>query len=294
MTSLQETLISLVSEILSEGGNAADSLIKTKLGDHPSNHGRDMAYSKISDTDLSTVLPEQFGTFPDAEDQSYIGKLLHHLGKKGLIDDSSSPTYQVGSTRLAALKRYGSDVITTDSFETDDVINMASEKKTDYGDLDIDVIFKAPAKEIAAEIEAFDPSVYATKLGKDEIHIAVRVGDRVFQIDFLDVSNNRATKQFLQKSSFVDLASQVKGAFSIILLRAVASAMQLKEGDAFEAILTSVAKTMAPILFAVAIACNPATPEPIITTLAGLTVPAEVVIIGIPLGTCDAPRRTAL
>ena len=116
---------------------------------------------------------------------------------------------------------------------------MASEKKTDYGDLDIDVIFKAPAKEIAAEIEAFDPSVYATKLGKDEIHIAVRVGDRVFQIDFLDVSNNRATKQFLQKSSFVDLASQVKGAFSIILLRAVASAMQLKEGDAFEAILTS-------------------------------------------------------
>ena len=239
MTSLQETLISLVSEILSEGGNAADSLIKTKLGDHPSNHGRDMAYSKISDTDLSTVLPEQFGTFPDAEDQSYIGKLLHHLGKKGLIDDSSSPTYQVGSTRLAALKRYGSDVITTDSFETDDVINMASEKKTDYGDLDIDVIFKAPAKEIAAEIEAFDPSVYATKLGKDEIHIAVRVGDRVFQIDFLDVSNNRATKQFLQKSSFVDLASQVKGAFSIILLRAVASAMQLKEGDAFEAILTS-------------------------------------------------------
>ena len=73
----QETLISLVSEILSEG-NAADSLIKTKLGDHPSNHGRDIAYSKISDTDLSTVLPEQFGTFPDAEDQSYIGKLLHH------------------------------------------------------------------------------------------------------------------------------------------------------------------------------------------------------------------------
>ena len=41
-------------------------------------------------------------------------------------------------------------------------------------------------------------------------------------------------------------------------------------------------------------ACNPATPEPITTTLAGRTVPAEVVIIGIPLGTWAAPNSTAL
>ena len=239
MNGVQQTLHNLVVEMLSEGGNAADTLIQTKLKDHPDNAARDMAYSKISDGDLSMILPEKFGTFPDADDQSYIGKILHHLGAKGMVDTSAPPSFQVGSTRLAALKRYGSDVVATDSFETDDIINMASQKKTDYGDLDIDVVFTAPPKEIASEIESFDPSVYATKLGKNEVHIAVRMGNRVFQIDFLDVSNDRATKQFFQKSSFIDLASQVKGAFSIILLRAVAAAMELKEGDAFEAVLAS-------------------------------------------------------
>ena len=38
---------------------------------------------------------------------------------------------------------------------------------------------------------------------------------------------------------------------------------------------------MAPRRFAVAMACKPATPLPMITNLAGLTVPALVVIIGI-------------
>ena len=239
MNEMQQTIYDLVVQMLNEGGNAADTLIQKKLKNHPDNSDREMAYSKISDGDLGMVLPEKFGIFPDAEDQSYIGKILHHLGSKGLIDSSVSPTYQVGSTRLAALKKYGSDVVATDQFETDDVINMASQKKTDYGDLDIDVVFKATPKEIAAEVENFDPSVYATKLGRGEVHIAVRMGNRVFQIDLLDVSNDRATKQFFQKSSFLDLASEVKGAFSIILLRAIAAAMQLEQGDAFEAVLAS-------------------------------------------------------
>jgi len=239
MTTLQETLFSLVNELLSEGGNAADSLIKSKLSSHPDNAEREMAYSKISDDDLSIVLPEKYGTFPDADDQTYIGKILYLLGQKGLLDTSAPPRFQVGSTRLAALKRYGSDVVATDEFETSDVINMASQKKTDYGDMDIDVVFKAPSKEIAAAIEEIDSSTYATSLGKNEVHIAVRVGNRVFQIDFLDVANERATREFFQKSSFIDLASQVKGAFSIILLRAIAAAMDLKMGDAFEAVLDS-------------------------------------------------------
>jgi nicotinamide mononucleotide adenylyltransferase len=239
MTGLQQTLFSLVRELLSEGGNAADTLIKTKLSSHPDNAERDMTYSTISDEDLSMVLPKEYGVFPDADDQTYIGKLLYLLGQKKLLDTSVPPRYQVGSTRLAALKHYGSDVVATDQFETDDVINMASQKKTSYGDLDIDVVFAAPSKEVAAAIEEIDPSVYATRRGKNEIHIAVRVGNRVFQIDLVDVANARATKEFLQKSSFVDLASQVKGAFSIILLRAVAAAMELKQGDAFEAVLDS-------------------------------------------------------
>tara|TARA_R100001594_G_scaffold149102_1_gene205974 strand:+ start:3023 stop:6493 length:3471 start_codon:yes stop_codon:yes gene_type:complete len=239
MTNLQQTLFSLVKDLLSEGGNAADSLIQKKLIDHPDNIDRRMTYSKITDADLSMILPEKYGTFPDVDDQTYLGKILYLLGQKDLLDTSVPPRFQVGSTRLAALKQYGADVVATDEFETADIINMASNKKTDYGDLDIDVVFKAPAKEIAAAIEEIDSSVYATKLGKDEIHIAVRAGNRVFQVDLLDVANNRATKEFFQKSSFIDLASHVKGAFSIILLRASAAAMELEQNDAFEAILDS-------------------------------------------------------
>ena len=48
----------------------------------------------------------------------------------------------------------------------------------------------------------------------------------------------------------------------------------------FDAALTSVAETIAPNLLAVAIACKPATPAPIIKTLAAGTVPAAVIIIG--------------
>ena len=45
-------------------------------------------------------------------------------------------------------------------------------------------------------------------------------------------------------------------------------------------ILTSVAKTIPPILFAVAIACNPATPAPTTKIFAAGIVPAAVIIIG--------------
>ena len=58
--------------------------------------------------------------------------------------------------------------------------------------------------------------------------------------------------------------------------------------------LTSEAYTIAPIRLAVAMACSPATPLPIITNFAGLTVPALVVIIGMALETFEAPSNTAL
>ena len=44
--------------------------------------------------------------------------------------------------------------------------------------------------------------------------------------------------------------------------------------------LVSNASTLAPNLFAVAIACKPATPTPTTNTLAGEIVPAAVIIIG--------------
>ena len=47
--------------------------------------------------------------------------------------------------------------------------------------------------------------------------------------------------------------------------------------------LTSVASTTAPRRLAVAIACKPATPTPMITTRAAFIVPAAVISIGISL-----------
>ena len=61
-----------------------------------------------------------------------------------------------------------------------------------------------------------------------------------------------------------------------------------------EAILTSVAKTIAPILFAVAIACKPATPAPTTKTLAAGIVPAAVIIIGTALLKKENASTTAL
>src|SRR5690606_35945675 len=59
-------------------------------------------------------------------------------------------------------------------------------------------------------------------------------------------------------------------------------------------LLVSNASTTAPSLRAVAIACNPATPEPITSTFAGGTVPAAVINIGKKRGRLAAAKSTAL
>ena len=55
----------------------------------------------------------------------------------------------------------------------------------------------------------------------------------------------------------------------------------------------SVAETTAPSRRAVAIACRPATPAPITNTLAGGTVPAAVISIGITRSNSARPSITA-
>ena len=55
-----------------------------------------------------------------------------------------------------------------------------------------------------------------------------------------------------------------------------------------------VACTTAPSRLAEAIACRPATPAPITNTLAGVSVPAAVIIIGNILGKRSAASSTAL
>src|ERR1700722_11662277 len=60
------------------------------------------------------------------------------------------------------------------------------------------------------------------------------------------------------------------------------------------AVRTSYARTCAPSLLAVAMACSPATPAPITSTLAGGTVPAAVMNIGKNFGSSSAPSSAAL
>ena len=60
-----------------------------------------------------------------------------------------------------------------------------------------------------------------------------------------------------------------------------------------EAGRTSYALTTAPKRFAVAIACNPATPAPNTTTFAGVTVPAAVISNGKNFGDNSAATKDA-
>ena len=57
---------------------------------------------------------------------------------------------------------------------------------------------------------------------------------------------------------------------------------------------TSVAETIEPRRRAVAMACNPATPTPMMNTFAAGTVPAAVIIIGIACSNRLAALTTAL
>lgn len=62
------------------------------------------------------------------------------------------------------LKIIGKEVISRDKLETDDIIQLVSGKKTEFGDLDIDLVFKADKKDIAKAIEQIDPSSFATRV----------------------------------------------------------------------------------------------------------------------------------
>lgn len=183
-------------------------------------------------------MPEKFGIFPDKNDQTYIGKILYFLGKLDLIDTAYVPKFLLGSTRLAIIKKFGKEAITNNFLETNDIIDFLSKKKREYGDLDIDLCFKADKKEIVRIIESIDPSVYAAKAGS-EIYVAIKLNDKVVQVDLVDVSKNYDAIVFLQKSSFLDLSLNIKGVFSIILLRAVISNMDFDYEDILKSILNN-------------------------------------------------------
>ena len=225
--------------ILYEGGNAAKALIKKKLSTQPDNQNRNLHYGKITDSDLKYMFPENPYTIPSDSDETYIGNLLNFLYKNDCIESKYIPRYFLGSTRLAALKHYGKDFVDLDRYEIDDVISTASEKKSEYGDLDVDVVFKKGIKEIVSAINSeMDNETYAAQgFGGNEMSVAVRIGEKVVQVDFFDVGSDPIAAKVLQYSSFVDLSDSVKGVYQVILLRALASATNLSEQEQLDAIL---------------------------------------------------------
>ena len=191
-----------VQKPLKEGGSAAETLITTKLDPDGS---KGLKFSKISKQKLGDL----FGK---------ISQLLNTLKKEGLIEDAE-PSYQLGSTRLA---RYS---LTNDSSllrpGEKEILDTALEKKTSFGDLDIDVEFKKDTNDLFKFIDSLEN--FAALKGNNQIHLAFVDDTNVYQVDLVNVKDKKELYSFKEKSSFIDLAKGIKGAFSIILLRALAS-----------------------------------------------------------------------
>jgi hypothetical protein len=210
-----------MKSIILEGGLAAQSLINKFLSKNPDNAGVDLQYSKINSSDIPHLLPRDFGTISLEDDGTLLGKILASLANQGLIDPNVPPKYRLGSTRLAATSKYGAGSVRPEEYETEDIIQKALQQKTTFGDLDIDVVFTGDPKEIIKSIVSLDPSSFAGMSQGNQINLAIRQGNKVFQVDLVDTSHGREKSEFLEKSSFVDLTNKIKGAFSIVLLRAI-------------------------------------------------------------------------
>lgn len=205
-----------------EGGNAAKKLITTYLSQHPDNFDRNLEYSRISYQTLRFLLPQKMEF--SKEDKSFIGRILYFLMERRLIDPNYFPRFFIGSTRLAASQKFGLDKIETYPGESQSTLSNALLQKKDFGDLDIDVVFLGTPKQIVDALSELDSSSFAgrtAKFGNDEVHSAVRIGNKVFQVDFIDVGKNYESLKWNKVSSFIDIENNIKGAFQGSLLRSI-------------------------------------------------------------------------
>lgn len=149
-----------------------------------------LSYRNINDQDLAILLPEKYGLFPDENDPSLVGRLIFYLGTLGLIDRDYSPKFNLGpSIELAALKKYGKDYISKDTLSVDNVIQIASNKKTEFENINIDLFFKADKKHINNAICRFEPKTFLSTFTND-INVAIRIGSNIVQVNLVDVSNS--------------------------------------------------------------------------------------------------------
>lgn len=207
---------------ISEGGNAAKKLISKYLSQHPDNLDRNLEYSRISYQTLRFILPQKMEF--SKEDKSFVGRILYFLMEKGLIDPNYFPKFFIGSTRLAASEKFGIDKIETYPGETQATLSNALLAKKDFGDLDIDVVFLGTPQQIVQALSELDASSFAAraaKFGSDEVHSAVRIGNKVFQVDFVDVGKKFDSLKWNKISSFLDIGKNIKGAFQGSILRSI-------------------------------------------------------------------------
>lgn len=192
-------------QILTEGGQAADNLVKDLVQTTGNNK---LKYVRAT---ASPVVLDEVQT------------LLSILRKKGFIE-KQEPSYVLGSSRLFAIKA-GLRAPEPNEIETPEVINKALKTKTDFGDIDLDVYFSpnVTPSDIASFLNTELPGKYSAIATGGEVNTAVivRGTNDIIQIDIVNIKGKEGYFTFTQFSSFADIAAGVKGVVRDLLIRAI-------------------------------------------------------------------------
>jgi hypothetical protein len=204
-----------IRKLLLEGGNAAEKLIPQL---QPSSD-KPLTYTKISQKDLGTVF------------DTTVAEILDVLKKNKLISPKYQPKYSLGSTRLAA--DIAGKPVSRLSHEDPSIVAKATMAKQDFGDLDIDIelLPNKTMKDVVAVLSKMDPTRIAVKDAGKEANIAAKIGDKVIQIDVVDVAGNRQNWEFDQSSSYADTAENVKGFTHKVFLACIVQTLPFDQDD---------------------------------------------------------------
>jgi len=207
-----------IRKLLLEGGNAAEKLIPQL---QPSSD-KPLTYTKISQKDLGTVF------------DTTVVEILDVLKKNKLISPSYQPKYSLGSTRLAA--DIAGKPVSRLAHEDPSTVAKATMAKQDFGDLDIDIelLPEKTMKDVVSVISKIDPSRMAVKDAGKEANVAAKVGDKVIQIDIVDVAVNRQNWEFDQSSSYADTAENIKGFTHKLFIACIVQTLPFDQEDKFK------------------------------------------------------------
>lgn len=202
-------------KLLVEGGSAAERL----LPQLQQAYGKPLTYTKISQKDLGTVF------------DTAVREILDALKINNIIAKDYQPKYTLGSTRLAA--DIAGKPVSRYSHEDDPVRAKASMAKQEFGDLDIDIelLPQKTMKDVASVISQIEPARMAVKDAGIEANIAVRVGDKVIQIDVVNVGDDRQSMEFRQSSSYTDMAQNIKGMIQSLFLSSIVKTLPFDQDD---------------------------------------------------------------